>query len=150
MSTSKPSEASEDRIHHFPDRSLRRLLQDPEYVRYLVEFLAPELLRYLDFASGVQQNRSFIAETLHQREADVLLRVPFQESIDHEALHICILIEHQSRPEWLMRLRMLIYMVRLWESEYRQLGSRTEAQQQWTPILPILFYQSLAKAPAFR
>ena len=140
MSASKPSDASEDRVRHFPDRSLRRLLQDPAYVRYLVGLLAPELLGYLDFDSGVQQNRSFIAEDLRQREADVLLRVGFRETIAHEALHICILIEHQSRPEWLMRLRMLIYMLRIWEGEYRQLGSRVEGQQQWSPILPILFY----------
>ena len=45
------------------------------------------------------------------------------------------------RTEWLMRLRLLIYMVGIWESEYRQLGSReTESQQPWSPILPIVFY----------
>ena len=140
MSASSPSDVSEDKVVHFSDRSMRRLLSDPGYVKYLVELVAPELLGHLDFDSGVQQNRSFIAETLRQREADVLLRVPFQASIAHEALHICILIEHQSRPEWLMRLRMLIYMIRIWEDEYRQLEARTEDQQPFSPILPILFY----------
>ena len=140
MSGSNSSDVSAGKVFHFSDRTLRRLLQDPAYVRYLVSLVAPELLEYLDFDSGVQRNRSFIAENLQLRESDVLLRVGFQETIDQEALNICILIEHQSSPEALMRLRMLIYMVRLWEEEYRLLASRTKGQQQWSPILPIVFY----------
>lgn len=133
-------ESSDEKVYHFPDRSIRRLLQYPTYVRYLVALLAPELLGYLDFDRGVQQNRSFLSSTLRQREADVLLRVPFQGSSEHEAVQICILIEHQSRVEALMRLRMLIYMGRLWESEYQQLDARAEGEQHWSPILPIVFY----------
>ncbi len=140
MSSAKPSDVSESRVYHFPDRSMRRLLQAPDYVRYLVEILMPELVEFLDFDSGVQQNRSFLSAALQERESDVVLRVPFRESIDREALHICILIEHQSRSERLMRLRLLIYIARIWESEYQQLESRGEGQQQWSPILPIVFY----------
>ena len=140
MSSSKPSDVSESRVYHFPDRSMRRLLQAPDYVRYLVEILMPELVEFLDFDSGVQQNRSFLSAALQERESDVVLRVPFRESIDRETLHICILIEHQSRSERLMRLRLLIYIARIWESEYQQLGTRGEGQQQWSPILPIVFY----------
>ena len=102
-----PVDTSDMKVYHFQDRSMRRLLQDPDYVRYLVELLMPELVGLLDFDSGVQQNRTFLSEALRQRESDVLLRVPFQETVDHEVLHICILIEHQSSPEWLMRLRQL-------------------------------------------
>ena len=141
MSNSVSSvEGSDEKVHHFPDRSIRRLLQYPEFVRYLVALLAPELLGYLDFDRGVHQNRSFLSATLRQREADVLLRVPFQGSASDEGVHICILIEHQSSIEALMRLRMLIYMGRLWESEYQQLDARTEGEQRWSPILPIVFY----------
>ena len=70
----------------------------------------------------------------------MVLRVPFQRSSEHEAVQICILIEHQSRVEALMRLRMLIYMGRLWESEYQQFDARAEGEQHWSPILPIVFY----------
>lgn len=139
MSTSKPSYVSERGVYHFPDRSIRRLLSAPDYVRYLVGLLMPELLGLLDFEGGVYPNRSSLSEALRERESDVLLRVPFREPISGESLHICILIEHQSRPEWLMRLRVLIYMVGIWESEYRQLESRSE-DQQFSPILPIVFY----------
>ena len=45
---SKPLEPSDILIEHFPDRSIRRLIQDPEYVRGLVEIIAPELVGLLD------------------------------------------------------------------------------------------------------
>ena len=97
MSMSTPSDVSNERIYHFSDRSMRRLLEAVDYIRYLIELLMPELLDMLDFDRGVQQNRTFLSEALRVRESDVLLRVPFQETVDHEALHICVLIEHQSR-----------------------------------------------------
>ena len=133
-------ESSDEKVHHFSDRSMRRLLESPAYVRYLVELLLPELVGFLDFDKGEYQPRSLLSDSLHERELDVLLRVPFQASIEAEALHICILVEHQSRSDRLMRLRLLIYMVRIWESEYRRLGSRGEGEQAWSPILPIVFY----------
>ncbi len=36
-------------IEHFPDRSLRRMLQDGEYVRGLVQIIAPDIEVFLDF-----------------------------------------------------------------------------------------------------
>ena len=140
MSTSTPSDVSKERVYHFSDRSMRRLLESTAYIRYLIELLMPELLDMLDFDRGVQQNRTFLSEALRVRESDVLLRVPFQETVAHEELHICVLIEHQSRPDWLMQLRLLIYMERIWEAEYREFGSKPRAEQKWSPILPIVFY----------
>ena len=49
---SKRLELSDILIEHFSDRSIRRLLQDPEYVRGLVEIIAPELVALLDFSRG--------------------------------------------------------------------------------------------------
>ena len=143
MSTSTPSDASEDtseKIWHFPDLSMRQLLQDLDFVRYVVELLFPDLLDLLDFSRGVQQNRTSLSPALEEREADVVVRVPFRDPGVGEPVHICILIEHQSRPDWLMYVRMLIYMVRIWDTEHRQFGSKPRDQQNWSPILPIIFY----------
>ena len=128
------------KITRFPDRSMRQLLQDPAYVRYVVGLVFPEVLELLDFSRGVQLNRTSLSPTLEEREADVVVRVPFRDPAAGAPVHICILIEHQSRSEWLMYLRMLIYMVRIWEAEYRQFGSKPRGEQEWSPILPIVFY----------
>ena len=143
MSMSTPSDASEDtseKMTRFPDRSIRQLLQDPEYVKYIVGLVFPEVLGMLDFSRGAQLNRTSLSPALEEREADVVVRVPFRDPGVGEPVHICILIEHQSRPDWLMYVRMLIYMVRIWDTEHRRFGSQPRDQQNWSPILPIIFY----------
>ncbi len=127
-------------IEHFPDRSLRRLLQDGEYVRGLVQIVAPDIEVFLDFSRITYEKRSFISKALQERESDVLLSVPFQE--DTDALLIYILIEHQSTVDKTMGFRLLSYMVQIWESQRREWEREKlpENERRLQPILPILFY----------
>ena len=135
----------ETQIEHFPDRSLRRLLQDSEYVRGLVQIIAPDIETFLDFSRITYEKRSFISKALQERESDVLLSVPFQEdtdAIDTDALFIYILIEHQSTVDRTMGFRLLSYMVQIWESQRREweTAKTPENERRLQPILPILFY----------
>ncbi|MDE0400797.1 MAG: Rpn family recombination-promoting nuclease/putative transposase [Candidatus Poribacteria bacterium] len=135
----------ETQIEHFPDRSLRRLLQDREYVRGLVQIIAPDIETFLDFSQITYEKRSFISKALQERESDVLLSVPFQENTDatnSEALLIYILIEHQSTVDKTMGFRLLSYMVQIWESQRREWETKKlpENERRLQPILPILFY----------
>ena len=129
-------------IEHFPDRSLRRLLQDSEYVRGLVRIIAPDIEAFLDFSRITYQKRSFISKALQERESDVLLSVPFQEDTDADALLIYILIEHQSTVDKTMGFRLLSYMLQIWESQRREWETEKipENERRLQPILPILFY----------
>ena len=132
-------------IEHFPDRSLRRLLQDSEYVRGLVQIVAPDIERFLDFSRITYQKRSFISKALQERESDVLLSVPFQkgtDATDTDALLIYILIEHQSTVDKTMGFRLLSYMMQIWESQRREWETEKlpENERRLQPILPILFY----------
>ena len=140
MSTSKPSDASEGGVFHFSDRSLRRLLSDPWAVRDLLRLIEPDFVGSLDFSRGVQESRTFVSELLREREADVLLRVPFQETSESEEILICILVEHQSSVDSQMGLRVLTYMVEIWHRELREWESGVRRQRRFSPILPILLY----------
>ncbi len=138
-------ETQDTQIEHFPDRSLRRLLQDREYVRGLVQIIAPDIEGFLDFSRITYQKRSFISKALQERESDVLLSVPFQEdtdATDTDALLIYILIEHQSTVDKTMGFRLLSYMVQIWESQRREWETAKipESERCLQPILPILLY----------
>ena len=135
----------ETQIEHFPDRSLRRLLQDKEYVRGLVQIVAPDIETFLDFSRITYEKRSFISEALRERESDVLLSVPFQEdtdATDTDALLVYILIEHQSTVDKTMGFRLLSYMMQIWEAQRREweTAKTPENERRLQPILPILFY----------
>lgn len=119
---------------------MRRLLQDPDYVRCLVEIIAPDLVGHLDFSRGSQQNRSFISDALREPESDVLLRVPFRETSESEEVLIYILIEHQSSTDPAMGYRMLSYMVKIWEDQCREWPSGPAGGRRLSPILPVVFY----------
>ena len=133
---------SETRIKHFPDRSLKRLLQDGEYVHGLVKIVAPEIERYLDFNGIAYHQSSFISEALQERESDVLLSVPFSDETVTDELLIYILIEHQSTVDRTMGFRLLSYMMQIWEAQRKEWESDQVPVSEWRlqPILPILFY----------
>ena len=111
------------------------MLQDPEFVRGLVQIIAPELVPLLDFSRGAQRNRSFISDALRERESDVLLRVPFQEAPESEELLIYILIEHQSTVDPTMGFRLLSYMMEIWQEQWRMLQAGTGERRRLDPIL---------------
>ena len=52
-------------------------------------------------------------------------------------MSVYVLLEHQSSPDPLMRLRMLRYCCRIWEDGLRGESDRRELR----PIIPIVFYQ---------
>ena len=142
------SKTQDKQIEHFPDRSLRRMLQNWENVRGLVQIIAPDIEPFLHFSQITYENRSFISKELQELESDVLLSVPFREDTEGteetgtDALLIYILIEHQSTVDKTMGYRLLSYMVQIWESQREQWKKKKipESERRLQPILPVLFY----------
>ena len=130
-------------ITHFPDRSARWLLQYIEYVQGLLKIVAPsEFVDNIDFSQLTQLNRSLIADTLREQEADLLFRVPYKRGGETDDLLIYILIEHQSRVDISMGLRVMSYMMDIWTAQRREWVSNDIPERAWRlrPILPIVFY----------
>ncbi len=129
-------------IQHFPDRSVRWLLQDKENVRGLIEILAEQIAAHIDFTRLAKLNRSFVSDTLREQESDIIFRVPFQGHPETNELIIYILIEHQSTVDITMGFRVLSYMDQIWNVQRREWESVNVPRSEWQlrPILPIIFY----------
>lgn len=127
-------------IREFQDRGMRWLLELPENLGGVLQLLAREIADHLDFHQAEQINRSLLSVTLQKRETDLLYRVPFIEA--EQEIWIYVLLEHQSTPERLMGLRMLDYMVRVWDIQRRRWEDehKPENQCRLSPILPIVLY----------
>ena len=127
---------------HFPDKSTRWLLQDKENVRGLIEIIAYELIEFIDFSQLEQQKRSFILDTLHEQESDLLFSVPFKIGSETDELIIYILIEHQSTVDKSMGFRLLFYMMNIWQDQRRVWIADKVPKSEWQlrPILPIVLY----------
>jgi predicted transposase/invertase (TIGR01784 family) len=74
--------------------------------------LPPELLARVDLASLSLESGSFVDEALRERHTDLL----FSLRLDGRDARIYLLFEHQSGPDPWMPLRLLRYMLRIWES----------------------------------
>ena len=133
-------------VREFNDRTTLWLLEDPLNLRDLLRIHRPELAEHLDFTQAQRINRSFIPADLQKEEADLIFRVPFlASSVEGEpplAVWIYFLLEHQSRPDAMMTLRLLSYMLELWEIQRREWDDRNAplSERRLTPVLPFVFY----------
>jgi predicted transposase/invertase (TIGR01784 family) len=73
--------------------------------------LPAPLVARLDLAGLRLVNGSFVDEELNNRHADVLMRT----RLDGREAFVYVLIEHQSNPDPMMPLRMLRYVMRIWD-----------------------------------
>lgn len=136
---------AEPPIREFADRGTLWLLESPENLRGLLRLVAKDIADKLDFTRAERVNRSFIPEDLQKQEADLLYRIPFRDGRG-EAL-VYLLLEHQSRPDLTMGLRLLSYMVEIWQAQVRAWKDARVPRSQWRlhPIIPLVFYTGRRK-----
>src|SRR5581483_4638738 len=136
--------SSREVIREFNDRGTLWLLEDPENLRGLLQIPEPTLAEPLDLGRAERINRSFIPADLQKQESDLIFRVPYRaESAEPGAeVWVYVLLEHQSRPAPEMALRVLSYMLQLWEAQRRewQDANRPAEQRRLPPVVPIVFY----------
>ncbi len=136
-------EEQEPPVREFADRGTLWLLESPENLRGLLQLVARDLAERLDFARAERINRSFVPDDLHKQEADLLYRVPFREDSGGAGeVLVYVLLEHQSRPDRAMGLRLLSYMTQLWETQRRGWQDAGTPASRWRlhPVVPIVFY----------
>jgi predicted transposase YdaD len=96
--------------------------------------LPAALVAELDFGTLTTLPGSFIDEALAGRASDLLFSI---ELAGRPAL-IYVLFEHQSSDDPRMPLRLLGYMLRIWEQHERQHGK----SEPLPPILPIVLHHA--------
>ena len=99
------------------DKAFRRLLADERlFLKFLRRFLRGSLPGDIDLDSltveDVElQNITFIPPDLSKNESDVLYKVRRGSA----EMYVYILVEHQSRVDFMMPFRLLSYMVEFWK-----------------------------------
>lgn len=133
-------EESEPPVREFADRGVLWLLESPQNLRDVVRMLSSEIAESLDFSRAERHNRSFVPDDLHKQEADLLYRIPLLAG--RRSVWIYVLLEHQSRPDRTMGLRVLSYMVQIWQAQVRGWQDTKTPVSKWklSPVLPVVFY----------
>jgi hypothetical protein len=135
-------------IREFNDRGTLWLLEDPMHVRGVVQILNPALAEQLNFDHAERVNRSFIPADLQKQESDLIFHVPFlgSEAESARAVWVYVLLEHQSRPDPEMGLRLFLYMGQLWDTQRRAWrDASAPSRERWLdPVVSLVLYTGAA------
>jgi hypothetical protein len=129
-------------LHDFPDRALRDSLEHPHNLRDVLREVVPKLADRFDCDQARPLKRTFALEDWRGRESDILFLVPFRTADGVQTVLVCVLLEHQSRPDPRMPLRLLLYAVLYWERQWKEWeDNHAEGEPlRLSPILPIVFH----------
>ena len=129
----------------YADRLFRDALKQPANLRDFLNDAIPDIAGGLDFERMELLDREFPLDDWRRRESDLLFRIPWRDgAVELETL-ICVLIEHQGRPDPRMPLRLLLYAVLYWEREWKAWESLPTPRPEFrlAPLLPIVFHTGL-------
>ena len=133
------------KINNIHDKLFRASMQYPELAREFLELHLPEDIKNnIDFSSIVVCPNSFIDEELKLLQSDVLFKV----LISGKETYLYILAEHQSKADPLMALRLMKYMIKIWDFYCQQSGSKTALPLP--VIVPLVFYTGKKQYNAVR
>ena len=97
---------------HTHDRGYKYLFSNPMLVKELLEsFVGMDWVREIDFRRAESINTSFVSDEFKNRESDIIYRLRFKK----KELYLYLLIEFQSTVDRHMALRMLRYVLELYE-----------------------------------
>lgn len=132
-------------LREFSDRGIISLLESRRNVAELLRLVDEDVARPLDFEKAERVNRSFVSEELEKLESDVVYKVPFRTG--KRAVWVYVLVEHQSKPDPMMGLRLLSYMVELWQNQQREWEDdrAPRSARRLLPIIPVVFYTGAQK-----
>ena len=104
-------------MHQPHDKLFKAGFSDPETTaRFLSSQLPPVLTAAIDWSSLRLEPGSYIDSQFRQSESDLLFHARARE----HAVAIYLLFEHQTTEDRQIALRLLRYMVRIWETHLKR------------------------------
>jgi predicted transposase/invertase (TIGR01784 family) len=116
------------------DRFFRQAFSHPVAAReFFCAHLPARLVAAIDWRTLRRLPATFVDERLAGQSADLLFRARCRG----RELYLYCLFEHQSRPDERLRLRLLSYMVQVWQDHSKEHGPG----RKLPPLLPIVLHQ---------
>ena len=129
---------SEDPIQNPHDRLFKEAFSRPETAAGFFQSYLPEDIRArLDWQTLQLQPGAYTDEAMRGSESDLLYTIQLNKS---PVLLYC-LFEHQSTPDAWMPLRLLRYILGIWEQHRK----RNPGCTKLPPVLPLVLYQGGAQ-----
>jgi predicted transposase/invertase (TIGR01784 family) len=124
----------EEPIHHPNDKLLKATFSNPDNARGFFENYLPEQISHaVDWSSLRLESSTFVDPHFAASESDLLFSLKLAKT---DAFHY-LLFEHQSSEDPRMALRLLSYILRIWE----RFAAAHSAPAKLPAIFPIVLAQ---------
>ena len=125
------------------DQIFKTIFTDKRILMEFINMFIPELTWYgLSPEDITEENIEFTDVKHGRKETDLLFRIRRE---DGDAF-LFLLLEHQSSVDYLMPLRLLSYMVRIWEKYVKENEKASKRKSFKLPvIIPVVFYNGAKK-----
>lgn len=136
-------------IHHPHDRGYKALLSSEAiFLELLQSFVNMGWVSQIDADSLTKMDTTYILQDFSEKEADLVYRIKIKD----EDVIFYVLLEMQSRVDFQMPYRLLIYMMGIWRDLLKNTDPReTERKSFRLPsIVPIVLYNSSERWTACR
>ncbi len=125
------------------DDAFRKVFSDKKiFVEFINSFVPNIGISKIKEKDVSLENPIYKDPYFSNREADL----PYRINYNGKDLYVYLLIEHQSRVDYLMAFRVLGYMVRIWEYHTKKYPDEIHKKSfKLPPIIPIVFYDGKEK-----
>ena len=122
--------------HHLYDKTLKELFSRPEIVRdFLKGFVDSDFINDIDFTRIEKKNTSYIAKTFKNKYTDLALKLNMTGG---KCAYLYLVIEFQSTVDKLMPLRILSYMLSMYDDLIKQ--KEISIDDPLPPVFPVVLY----------
>jgi hypothetical protein len=133
--------ADDDPIHHAHDKLFKAGFGDPATAAaFLRAELPAALAATIHWPTLRIETGSFIDSQFRRSESDLLFSAAFGDEGAKRPALIYILFEHQVKEEPLLALRLLRYMLRIWEN-WRKRNLQADLAEEMRPFIPDFSFQ---------
>ena len=133
------NKTDEDRIHHPHDKKFKILLSNPKrFLNFLKDCVDMPWVEHLDENMLRKSEKSFILQDFKEKEADIV----YEAELNGNKIVMYILLEHQSKVDYRMPYRLLLYQNEIIRDYYN--NSEPEIREtknfKFPPIFSIVLF----------
>ncbi len=121
------------------DNILKKIFEDKElFLMFIKDFIKKDWVKNIEIEDLKKMPSKYIGLREGTRESDIVYEISHKEL----KMYIFILLEHQGKVNFLMPIRILEYMTRIWRSYIKEVGKKESGRKEFLlpPVLPIVFY----------
>jgi len=126
------------------DKIFKKIFGDKElFLMFLKDFIKRDWLTAIEINDLKIMPSKYIGLREDCRESDIVYEINHKEL----KMYIFILLEHQSKVNYIMQFRILEYMTRIWRNYIKDTGKKISESKEFLlpPIVPIVFYDGRDK-----